>query len=94
MKSRLRKLLALTPEERRALALAWAYLLVSDLALRILPLPGSSASCRGSPPAAGSRGSPPGASRSSPASPPAITSARWSACRSPWRSRRCCAGRG
>jgi len=39
MKSRLRALLALTPEERRALALAWAYLLVSDLALRILPLP-------------------------------------------------------
>ncbi|MFL6199434.1 MAG: lasso peptide biosynthesis B2 protein [Thermoanaerobaculia bacterium] len=39
MKSRLRKLLALTREERRALALAWAYLLVSDLALRILPLP-------------------------------------------------------
>jgi hypothetical protein len=39
MKGRLHALLALTPEERRALALAWAYLLLSDLALRILPLP-------------------------------------------------------
>ena len=39
MKSKLRALLALTPDERRALGLAWAYLLISDLALRILPLP-------------------------------------------------------
>ena len=39
MKSKLQALLALTPEERRTLGLAWAYLLVSDLALRILPLP-------------------------------------------------------
>ena len=39
MKSKLHAFLALTPEERRALGLAWAYLLLSDLALRILPLP-------------------------------------------------------
>jgi hypothetical protein len=39
MKSKLHAVLAMTPEERRALALAWAYLLLADLALRFLPLP-------------------------------------------------------
>lgn len=39
MRAELQALRSLCWEERRSLALAWAYLLITDLALRVLPVP-------------------------------------------------------